>query len=80
MFCVPFEELSSLSYTSRKGEAHGSLHLPIQQEMSFVLTNVSFWGSTWNTARKVVMSRDSETSGLCTFSLSRDLLQSQRSV
>lgn len=79
MFCVPFEGLSSLSYTSRKGEAHGSLHLPIQ-EMSFVVTNVSFWGSTWNTARKVVMSRDSETSGLCTFSLSRDLLQSQRSV
>lgn len=40
IFSVPFMELSSPSCTFRQGGAHGSLYLPIKQEMSAVVTNV----------------------------------------
>lgn len=59
-FCVPFMMLSSLSYTFRQGGAHRPLHLYTTRNECCGDKCTPFWGSIWNTARKVVMSRESE--------------------
>lgn len=61
--CVPFEELSNLSYTSRQGGAHVCftfLYVNKLCDDRCTRSCYPFWGSTWNQTGKVVIYRDGE--------------------